>query len=288
MTALHLTCPAKLNLFLHVVGRREDGYHLLQSVFQLIDLSDTLEIEKAPDAHISRISGLDEVPPEQDLCLRAARLLQDELAARGQPRQGLCYRLHKRIPMGGGLGGGSSDAASMLLGANHLWQGGLQREELMQMAVRLGADVPFFLFGRNAFVEGIGERMQAVHTRASAVVLLAPGVHVPTPQIFSAKDLTRNSDICTIADFSSSELSEEREFGKNDLQKVATRLFPPIAEALTWLSRFGDARMTGSGSCIFCRVADMAQAQEIVKQVPPQWQAYATQTLSEHPLVKLL
>ncbi len=287
MSTLEITCPAKLNLFLHVIGRRADGYHLLQSVFQLIDLADTLQLELLPGEEMQRTHEIEGVPAQQDLCMRAARLLQDTLAARGQPRQGLRYTLQKRIPMGGGLGGGSSDAAGMLLGANHLWQGGLTREELMALGLQLGADVPFFIFGQNAFVEGIGEIMQPVQTRDCAVVVIAPGVHVPTPEIFSSKHLTRDTKPVRIKYLSSSELSEKREFGKNDLQGVANYLYPQINDAIIFLSQFGDAKMTGSGSCVYCRVADKSEADKIVQLVPDKWKAFSAVTLKQHPAGKL-
>lgn len=302
---LRYPAPAKLNLFLHVVGRRADGYHLLQSVFQLIDLCDYLEIDILPGTEIVQGRAVPGVSADDDLTIRAARLLQAQMAARGQALQGARIGIEKNLPLGGGVGGGSSDAATTLIVLNNLWQAGFTRSELMQIGLQLGADVPFFIFGHNAFVEGIGEQMQAVATVPACFVLLAPGVHTPTPQIFSAKDLTRNTDTIKIADFSSSAVSQNRdqqqnaaselprdavqhEFGRNDLQAVASKLFPQIDQAITWLSQFGDARMTGSGSCIFCRVKDEAQAEAIVKQVPKPWKAWKTGTLVRHPLAQLL
>lgn len=285
---LRCPAPAKINLFLHVVGRRADGYHLLQSVFQLIDLADYLDFEVLDSSQIMHRNPLPGVPAESDLCIRAARLLQAQMQANGQPLKGVAIRIDKQIPMGGGLGGGSSDAATTLLALNYLWKIGLSRQDLMKIGLQLGADVPFFLFGANAFVEGIGEQMQAVATRASHLVLIAPGVHVPTQIIFSAKDLTRNSKHVKIADFSSSELSKESEFGKNDLQAVAENLFPPIQQAIQWLAQFGDARMTGSGSCVFCRFASQAEADAVLEQVPENWKAWQATALELHPFAQLL
>lgn len=280
--------PAKINLFLHVVGRRADGYHLLQSVFQLIDLADYLDFTVLAGTEIVQLTPLPGVPAETDLCVRAARLLQQAMLARGQRVQGVAFSVEKNIPMGGGLGGGSSDAATTLLALNYLWQAGFTRQELMQLGLQLGADVPFFVFGENAFVAGIGEQMQAVRTRASSVIVLAPGVHVPTPQIFSAKSLTRNTNVVKIADFSKHEFSENDEFGKNDLQAVASGLYPQIEEARIWLSQFGDARMSGSGACLFCRIKNDFAQTWIPEKVPVKWRTWITSTVERHPMTQML
>ena len=176
--------PAKLNLFLHVTGRREDGYHLLQSVFQLIDLQDTLHFTLRDDQAIVRTTDIASLPPEHDLTVRAARLLQSEAQARGLAVGGADIAIEKRLPMGGGIGGGSSNAATTLISLNHLWGTGLSRAELMRLGLALGADVPFFLLGGNAFVEGIGEHLTPIQTPEVWFVLIHPGVNVPTPQIF--------------------------------------------------------------------------------------------------------
>jgi len=236
--------PAKLNLFLHVVGRRGDGYHLLQSVFQLISLCDMLHFDLREDEQILRVTEVEGVPQESDLIIRAARRLRQAAAARGRTVRGVDIRIDKQIPMGGGLGGGSSDAATTLLALNQLWQLGMSRAELMSLGVSLGADVPFFLLGENAFVEGIGEQLTPVDTPQGWFVVIHPGVAVPTPAIFGAPELTRDTKAVRIADFSASPLG----FGKNDLQAVAAHAFPAVAEALEWLSRHGEARMTGSGA----------------------------------------
>ncbi len=282
---LGCAAPAKINLFLHVVGRRADGYHLLQSAFQLLDWGDTLDFHLRDDAQIVHRNPLASVPPESDLCVRAARLLQREMQARGQTIQRCEIRIDKQLPMGGGLGGGSSDAATSLIALNHLWRAGLSRQELQEMAVQLGADVPFFVFGENAFAEGIGEKLQAISTEEAWYVVLAPEVMIPTPQIFSAKDLTRDTNHIKIADFSN-DAKKLRGFGKNDLQAVAERLFPAVAEVRSWLEKFGDARMTGSGSCVFCRVEDEFHADVIVKSAPVK--AWKAKTLKRHPLAQML
>ena len=279
--------PAKLNLFLHVTGRRADGYHLLQSVFQLIDYGDTLDVDLRDDSDIVRTSDLPGVPAESDLVVRALRLLQIAYQRRhGRLPPGVDVNVVKRLPMGGGLGGGSSDAATALMAVNHLWQAGFTMDELMALGLPLGADIPFFLFGQSAFVEGVGEAMQPVATADCWYVVIAPGVEVPTAAIFSAADLTRDAKPVKITDFSrhmktAAGLSG---FGRNDLQAVAVRLFPSVAEAVEWLSAYGDARMTGSGACVFCAFADEAQALAVQAKVPSRWRAFTARSLHQHPL----
>ncbi len=285
LRSLHdCAAPAKLNLFLHIVGRREDGYHLLQSVFQLIALGDTLHFDLRDDEAIVRTTDLPGVPAESDLVVRAARLLQAAASARGLPVAGADIAIDKRLPMGGGIGGGSTDAATTLMALNHLWQLGLRRAELMQLGLQLGADVPFFLSGRNAFVEGIGERLTPADTPPRWVVLVHPGVSVPTPMIFRDPELTRDSKPVRMSDFS----NRLPGFGKNDLQAVAARAFPPVADALQWLSRHGEARMTGSGACVFAAFATESEADAALSDLPPGWRGWKTRTLEAHPLAPLL
>jgi 4-diphosphocytidyl-2-C-methyl-D-erythritol kinase len=292
MRSLHdCPAPAKLNLFLHVTGRRADGYHLLQSVFQLIDHGDTLHFDLRDDDRIVRTTEVPGVPQDQDLIVRALRLLQAEYARRhGRLPPGIDVAIEKILPMGGGLGGGSSDAATALMAANHLWQAGLSQQELMVLALPLGADIPFFLFGETAFAEGVGEALQAVPGPDCWYVVVEPGVAVPTPAIFSAHDLTRDTKPVTIADFSSSLAVSGKQigFGKNDLQDVAERLFPPVAEAVRWLGGYGDARMTGSGACVFCAFSGEREADQVLAQVPAQWKAWKAHSLASHPMKSLL
>lgn len=281
--------PAKLNLFLHVTGRRADGYHLLQTVFQLIDHGDTLHFATRDDGGIRRTTDLPGVPEESDLVVRAARLLQQAMQQRHPARNidnkfGADIAVEKRLPMGGGLGGGSSDAATTLLALNHLWQAGLSRHELMALGLQLGADVPFFLFGRNAFAEGVGEELIEVATPDCWYVVIEPGVGVPTQQIFSATELTRNTKPVKITDFSETPLG----FGKNDLQVVAAKLFPPVADAIEWLKQYGEARMTGSGACVFCPFKEERQADAALASVPAKWKAWKARALPQHPLAHLL
>nr|WP_314544227.1 4-(cytidine 5'-diphospho)-2-C-methyl-D-erythritol kinase [uncultured Massilia sp.] len=291
-TFLHdCPAPAKLNLFLHVTGRRPDGYHLLQSVFQLIDHGDTLHFDLRADERIVRTSDVPGVPEEQDLIVRALRALQAEYARRhGRLPPGIDVAIDKRLPMGGGLGGGSSDAATALMAANHLWQAGLSDAELMALGLPLGADIPFFLFGETAFAKGVGEELQAVAGPDVWYVVIEPGVSVPTVAIFTADDLTRDSKPITIADFSRGQIESQGliGFGKNDLQDVAARLFPPVAEAIAWLGQHGAARMTGSGACVFCAFSSEHEAESVVQKIPMKWKAWKAKSLTRHPMKSLL
>lgn len=272
--------PAKLNLFLHITGRREDGYHLLQSVFQLIDHCDYLDFEVRNDGAIHRVNAIAGVPELSDLVVKAARLLQQHCKI----NLGVNIYLHKRLPMGGGVGGGSSDAATTLMALNHLWQCHLNKQQLMKLGLQLGADVPFFIYGQNAFVEGIGEQMQEITTPEQWFVVIEPGVHVPTPTIFSAKELTRDTKPVRITDFSNAAKVE----WKNDMQAVACALHPEIANAINWLKQYevnqGDAKMTGSGSCVFCAFQNEDAAKNVLQQVPHYWTSWIAKALQQHPI----
>ncbi len=283
--------PAKLNLFLHVTGRRADGYHLLQTVFQMVDHGDLLDFDLRTDRAIRRTTEVAGVPEQQDLIVRALTLLQAEhLRRHGSLPPGIDVAIDKRLPMGGGLGGGSSDAATALMVANHLWGSAVARAELMALALPLGADIPFFIFGQTAFAEGVGEAMQAVDVPECWYLVIEPGVAVPTAAIFCSEHLTRNTKPVRIADFSRHMTSRTdlNGFGKNDLQAVASSLFPPVAEALEWLSSYGDARMTGSGACVFCAFASQAEAEAVLGSVPSAWRAWIAKSLSRHPLQSVL
>lgn len=269
----HYPAPAKLNLFLHVVGRRADGYHVLQTVFRLIDLCDSIGIEPRDDAAIELATALPGVPPEADLTVRAARLLQGETGC----RRGATITVDKRIPMGGGLGGGSSDAATTLMALNEQWQTGLSRDELSALGLRLGADVPFFLCGENAWAEGVGEVLTPIVLPPAWYVVITPGVEVPTPVVFAAPELTRNTKHLKIAAFFAG-------LGRNDLEPVVRNRFPQVAQALDWLQSRGDARMSGSGSSVFAAFASEDEARSVVEQIPPQWRGFAVRGLDRHPL----
>lgn len=268
--------PAKLNLFLHVVGRRPDGYHLLQTVFHFLDHGDSLRFEPRSDGQIVLATPLPGVAPETDLTVRAARLLQTHSGC----RQGVTLHLTKRLPMGGGLGGGSSDAATVLLALNHLWGLGLERPALQALGLRLGADVPVFIFGRNAFAEGIGERLTPVTLPESWYLVLEPPVTVPTQRIFCAPDLRRDTPPLTPSAWQPGQ-------GGNDLEPVACRLFPVVGEYLAWLRQHtGPERshMSGSGACVFARFADAAEAHALAAQLPPGWKGWVAAGLIAHPL----
>ena len=283
--------PAKLNLFLHVTGRRPDGYHLLQTTFQMVDRSDTLDFSLRDDEQLRRVTDVPGVPEEQDLIIRAARLLQAEVRRRtGALPRGVDIAIRKILPMGGGLGGGSSDAATTLMALNRLWNAGLSKQELMDLGLPLGADIPFFIFGETAFAEGVGEALRPVAAPECWYVVIEPGVQVPTAAIFTSERLTRNTSPVIMSDFSS-HLGKHhglKGFGRNDLQQVATSLFPPVAEAVEWLSAHGDARMTGSGACVFCAVANEVDADAVLSKIPNKWTAWKAKALNHHPLAAML
>jgi 4-diphosphocytidyl-2-C-methyl-D-erythritol kinase len=266
--------PAKLNLFLHVVGRRADGYHLLQSAFTLIDRVDRLWFRVRDDGAIRRVSDLEGVAPDDDLVVRAALALQ---AATGT-RQGADIEVEKAIPMGAGLGGGSSDAATTLMVLDRLWATHLDPGRLSALGLGLGADIPFFLFGRNAWVEGVGERLFPIELPPRWYVVLIPPVGVPTKEIFAASELTRNTEALKMADFSAFEGF------RNDLEPVVVSRYPQVASHLEWLGRHGKARLTGSGSCVFAGFDDRAAAEGVMAQVPAPMKGFVAQGLAKHPL----
>jgi 4-diphosphocytidyl-2-C-methyl-D-erythritol kinase len=265
--------PAKLNLMLHVLGRRADGYHLLQTVFQLIDLADTLTFAPRDDGAVRLAAPLPGVPEDADLTVRAARLLQAETGCAA----GATIAVEKRIPLGGGLGGGSSDAATTLIALNELWGTGLARTELARLGLALGADVPFFLFGRNALGEGIGEVLTALVLPPAWYVVITPQVAVPTREIFNSAALTRNSKPLRITAFFAG-------LGRNDLEPVVRAKYPEVARAIDWLARRGTARMSGSGSSVFAVFEHEDEARTVAAKVPGEWRAWAVRGLDRHPL----
>ena len=280
ITSLTCPAPAKLNLFLHVVGRRADGYHLLQTLFRFIDLNDTLHFTLREDGEVRRINALEGVPAEQDLCVRAARLLQQECAC----TLGVDISLEKRIPMGGGLGGGSSDAATTLLGLNKLWGLGLSRARLLQLGLTLGADVPVFIFGENAFAEGVGEQLQAFPLSDAWYVVLFPPVHVPTAKIFTHPELTRDTNSITIRALPIGQSLTTVGWLGNDLQSIVCKLYPEVAQYLAILGNFAPAMMTGSGACVFAEFASEAEAQKVLQQLPEGMKGVVARGLPQHPL----
>ncbi|TDR76693.1 4-(cytidine 5'-diphospho)-2-C-methyl-D-erythritol kinase [Paludibacterium purpuratum] len=266
--------PAKLNLMLKVVGRRPDGYHLLETVFRFVDFGDTVAIAPRDDGRVVLHDPIPGIEPAHDLTVRAARLLQQETAC----PLGADLCVTKRIPMGGGLGGGSSDAATVLLALNRLWETGLSRERLMILAGRLGADVPVFVFGRNAFARGIGDELEAVALPQKWYVVLRPEAHVPTAEIFSSPLLTRDSEPSIMP------ILETTQQVGNDLQSVVCKLYPAVKEALDELGKFGSSLMTGSGSCVFLECDSEDEAARIFRVVSARYDGFVAKGLDRHPL----
>jgi 4-diphosphocytidyl-2-C-methyl-D-erythritol kinase len=274
-SVLQLLSPAKLNLFLHVTGRNADGYHSLQTLFQLLDWGDTMTFR--PD-HSGRVrlqmSGMD-IPETDNLILRAAALLQRD------GHHGATIDCDKRIPAGGGLGGGSSNAATTLLALNQLWQLRLPQSQLLALGASLGADVPVFIAGHSAWAEGVGEVLTAVELPPRWYLVIAPACQVPTREIFSDRELTRDTAPITIAAFFQGT-------SRNDCEQVAGRLYPEVGEALAWLGQFAKPRLTGTGACIFAAFDSEAQAREIGARVPARWRAIVARGVNQSPLLAAL
>jgi len=265
--------PAKLNRMLRIVGRRPDGYHLLQTVFQFLDRGDWLWFTPRADGLIMRASEVPGVPEEADLTVRAARLLQQTTGV----RQGATIHIAKRLPMGGGLGGGSSDAATALVALDHLWQTGLSLAELAELGLTLGADVPVFVHGQAAWAEGVGERLTPVDLDRPWFVVLVPACQVATGAVFNDPDLTRNSPPITIIDFVAG-------VGGNDCEAVVYRRHPEVAAAARWLEQFGQARLTGTGACVFAAFPDGASAERVLARLPAGWTGFIAQGCTRSPL----
>jgi len=270
--------PAKLNLFLHIVGRRSDGYHLLQTVFQILDWGDTLTLRVRADGLLTRDGDVHGVPRESDLALRAAHLLQQRT---GCPL-GVEIRLDKRVPVGGGLGGGSSDAATALVALNEIWATGLAEDELAELAIGLGADVPLFVRGHSAWAEGVGERLTPIELPARHYVIADPRVSVATAALFQAAELTRNSAKTTISGFLAGTKTS------NAFAPLVRARYPQVAAALDWLGQYGEARLTGSGGCVFLALDSAEQAEVIVRSCPPAFAAYRAAGMARSPLLDAL
>ncbi len=275
--------PAKLNLFLHITGRRADGYHFLQTVFQLLDYGDTLHFKVRADALITRAAPVPGVSEASDLTLRAARALQ----AHARCPLGVEIGLEKQIPIGAGLGGGSSDAASVLLALNRLWELNLSRAQLQELAVSLGADVPFFVFGYNAFAQGIGEQLQALELPQRHFLVVTPAVQVSTAEIFSTRELTRDTKVIKIADFLAQQGDElgPGGFGRNDMQAVVAGKYAEVAQVLDWFKAVAPARMTGSGASVFAVFHSKDEALSVQAALPAGWHSQVAASLDSHPLV---
>ena len=273
--------PAKVNLFLHVVGRRPDGFHLLQTVFRFLDYGDTLRFAPRADEAIVLATPLPGVPPERDLTVRAAQALRAAGGVRLGAMRGVTIRLDKRLPQGGVLGVGSSDAATTLIALNHLWQCGLSSSELQAIGLNLGADVPIFIHGRSAFAEGVGERFTDVAPAPACYLVLVPPLAVPTLEVFRAPDLRRDTPAIAPAAWRDG-------FGGNDLEAVACRLYPEVARHLDWLRALGvPARMSGSGACCFAEFDDEAAARAALAALPADMRGFVARGVDVHPLAGL-
>lgn len=271
--------PAKLNLFLHVLGRRPDGYHELQTAFQFVDLCDEISFDVRNHSRIVRVEGPAEVPEWDDLTVRAAQRLQKEQQT-GRPL-GVGIHVRKRIPLGSGLGGGSSDAATTLVALNALWGLGLSIDRLAFLGRDLGADVPVFVRGQAAWAEGVGDEITPLDLPELTYVLIYPGVVVSTAEIFQAPELTRNSAAITIRAFLESD-------GRNDCEQVVRARYPEVAAALEWLGQFAPARLTGTGSCVYAAMGNFERAQMLLDQVPAGWQGFLVQGRNRSPLLERL
>lgn len=266
--------PAKLNLFLHVLGRRSDGYHTLQTAFQFLDYCDTLDFTCRMDGQINRVNDIPGVPAEQDLVVRAARLLQQYCGC----EFGVDIAVHKRIPMGGGLGGGSSNAATTLVALDRLWDLGLPQQVLAEIGLRLGADVPVFLFGHAAWAEGVGENLTAVNLPEPWFLVISPPCHVSTAEIFTAPELTRDSKSIKLCDFLAGT-------GENVCEPVVCNRYPVIAQALDWLEQYAPARMTGTGACVFAAFEQESEALGALEKLPQSWTGFVARGLNRSPLL---
>lgn len=269
--------PAKLNLMLRITGQRNDGYHLLQTVFQLTDLCDWLTFHKVEDNAISLKNPIPGVPEASDLTIRAANLLRQETGC----QQGVCIEVEKNLPMGGGLGGGSSDAATTLVVLNRLWKLNLSENKLMQLGLKLGADVPVFIFGHAAWAEGVGEELEKIEPAEKWIVVIKPDCHVDTKEIFSVKDLTRDSKSIKIADFVAGE-------HQNDCLDVVCKMYQPVEKALASLAVFSEARLTGTGACVFAQFDSRESAERAYSALSESWQVYLTKGLNRSLLKDML
>ena len=274
---LILPAPAKINRFLHITGRRADGYHELQTLFQLIDYGDELQFSPRSDGQIKLTDNIPGLPSEQNLVVRAAIALQQATGCTA----GVDIKLIKTIPAGGGLGGGSSDAATTLLGLNHLWGTNHPISALLEIAQTLGADVPVFVRGNSAWAEGIGEQLQPVEMPESWVLIVKPDCEVSTAQLFSHPELTRDHSPITIARFL------EQGAG-NDFEPLVRKLYPAVDQGLDWLGQYADAQLTGTGACLFAMFADQQQAQQVLKQLPKPFSGFVAATVNRSPLHEIL
>ena len=269
-----LPAPAKLNLFLHITGVREDGYHNLQTIFQLLDYSDEVSLSLREDGAICRTHGLSDVPEGQDLIVKAAKALQ----AYTGTTLGANVGVEKRLPVGGGIGGGSSDAATTLLGLNALWRCGLEVSELLPIAAKLGADVPVFVNGYSAWAEGIGEQLTPMELAECWYLVVHPNVFISTAKLFSSKVLTRNQSVLRMRDFSDADST-------NVFEVLAREEYLEVDRLIVWLGKYSPARMTGTGSCVFASFKSFEEASKVLEEVPKKWSAFIAKAVNKSPIL---
>lgn len=273
--------PAKINRFLHIIGRRDDGYHLLQTLFQFLDIADSLTFELRQDDKIVLLpENSCGVPTEENLIYRAAKALQSKTDS----KQGITIVLDKQLPLGGGLGGGSSNAATTLVTLNHLWECNLPQSTLMTLGLRLGADIPVFIGGHTAFGEGVGEKLTPISLPEEWAILLLPDCHVSTPKMYAHFELTRDTPAFRIGALAKAEIQRTLGSFKNDFESVVRKTYPKVDEAMKWLSNFGEARLSGSGACVFACFNTEAKAREVAEQIPPYLKGWVAKTLNQSPL----
>jgi len=277
MTTLSLTSPAKLNLFLHITGRRANGYHELQTIFQLLDYGDDITIESRTDRQITLNPEIPGVPNDDNLIIKAAQLLQQT----SQTPLGANITIKKRLPMGGGLGGGSSNAATTLIGLNHLWKTGIGADALSELGLHLGADVPVFVHGSSAWAEGIGEILTPLTLPEHWYLVVKPPCHVATEKIFSHEQLTRDTSAIKVATFF-------EQGGHNDCEKAVSQSYPEVAKALQWLRQFGVAQLTGTGACVFASFTDYNQAKAVLDITPSEWKCFIAKGINHSPIQHLI
>lgn len=276
-TSLFIKAPAKLNLFLHITGRRADGYHELETLFQFLSVHDSLHIEHTHDGHIHVLTEVEGLAVEDNLVFRAAQLL---LPLRKKVTDGAKIMLHKHLPMGGGLGGGSSDAASTLIALNHLWDLGITRHDLAQLGLQLGADVPVFVHGQATLARGVGEKFSPAAPAEAWYLIIDPGVHVSTAQVFRHSALPRRTPKINDQNVIDSFVWQNYQ---NDCEKLVTDLYPPVAKAIDWLVEYAPTRMTGTGACVFGCFTNQAAAQAALSELPSEFSGFVAQGLNTSP-----
>jgi len=269
--------PAKLNLFLHILGRYENGYHQLQSLFQMLDYGDRLAFTVVQNSTIEMATPLEGVPEDENLIIKAARLLAKETGYKG----GVSISLDKRLPMGGGIGGGSSNAATTLVALNHLWGTGLQEDALAELGLSLGADVPIFVRGLTAFAGGVGEEITAAPQEEKYYLVANPNVHVSTAEVFTSPDLPRNTPAMKWEDY-------KFENTHNDCQQLVANCHPEVAKLLQWLVHYAPSRMTGTGACVFAAFSDYTLAEQVKAEMPDTWQSFVAKGVNRSPLLDKL